>query len=343
MLFITNRRIEGARRSQPGRTITFALNDPEPGVSLYFCQRLGAERYLELTAIPFFSRLRRSPRQQVLFYVHGFNCQPERAVFPAAERLQGLCDQLAPDLVQVVPIVWPCDDDFGVVLDYWDDQRNADVSGLALARILGKFMAWRDRLGAEESCTKHVNVLAHSMGNRVLAGALAGWANDFGTVPALFRNLFLAAADLPNDVFAPGRPGAVLADAARNVVVYHAADDFALRSSKVANLRHKLVRRRLGHTGPADLEATPRNVVAVDCDGFNGLRDRLGHSYFLDGLDGRAGALLTHLVETVRTGRVAGVTPERRRLVLGGAAAVPVQEAANSDRDETRSGLAESA
>ena len=142
MLFITNRRIEGGRRSQAGRPVSFAPSDPEPGVSLYFCQRLGPDRYLELTVMPFFSRLRRSPRQQILFFLHGFNCQPERPVFPDAERLQLLCDGLAPDLIEVVPVVWPCDDDFGLVLDYFDDQRAADVSGLSLARVLGKFLGW---------------------------------------------------------------------------------------------------------------------------------------------------------------------------------------------------------
>jgi esterase/lipase superfamily enzyme len=342
MLFVTNRRIEGPRRSQAGRTIAFAERDGEPGVSLFFCQRLGPERYLELTAAPFFSRLRRSPRQQILFYVHGFNCQPELGAFPGAERLQGLCDELAPGLVEVVPVVWPCDDDFGLVLDYWDDQRNADVSGLVLARALGKFMAWRDRLGQEESCLKHVNVLAHSMGNRVLTAALAAWAGDYGSVPALFRGVFLAAPDLANDVFEPGRPGAVLADAARHVVVYHAADDFALRSSKVVNVRHKLVRRRLGHTGPADLDKAPRNVVAVDCDGFNSGYDRLGHTYLLADPQGRPGCLLRHLVATVRSGRVAGLAPDQRRFLLDG----EPREPANSDlpcNPDGGSRLAESA
>ena len=61
MLFVTNRRIDGSRRSEAGRSIIFAKGDPEPGASLYFCQRLGAEHYVELTAAPFFSRLRRSP------------------------------------------------------------------------------------------------------------------------------------------------------------------------------------------------------------------------------------------------------------------------------------------
>ena len=102
MLFVTNRRIEGSRRSQPGRGIAFAQGDQEPGASLFFCQRLGPEQYVELTAVPFFSRLRRSRHRQLLFYVHGFSCQPEARVFPDALRLQALCDALDPDLAEVV-------------------------------------------------------------------------------------------------------------------------------------------------------------------------------------------------------------------------------------------------
>jgi esterase/lipase superfamily enzyme len=331
MLFVTNRRIEGSRRSQPGRSIAFARDDQEPGASLYFCQRHGPGRYVELTALPFFSRLRRSRHRQLLFYVHGFSCQPEARVFPDALRLQALCDALEPGLAEVVAIVWPCDDDFGLVLDYWDDQQSATASGLALARVLGKFIAWRDRLGTEETCLKHVNLVAHSMGNRVVEAALAAWAHDYGAVPALFRNLFMVAADVANDLFAPGRAGEVISSAARNVVVYHAADDFALRSSKVANVRHRVVRRRLGHTGPADLDRAPANVTAVDCDDFNGRYDPFGHSYLLADPAGRPGAALRHLVETMRGGRVAGLEPGRRRLILGDAFPAPPAPA-NSDR-----------
>jgi esterase/lipase superfamily enzyme len=337
MLFVTNRRVEGSRRSQAGRAIRFALDDDEPGASLYFCQREGPERYLELTAAPFFGRLRRSARQQVLFFLHGYSCQPERRIFPDALRLQGLCDALSPGLVEVVPLVWPCDDDFGLVLDYWDDQQSATASGLALARVLGKFMAWRDRLGTEETCLKHVNVVAHSMGNRVLATALSSWAQAYGMVPALFRNLFLVAADVANDLFAPGRPGAVLSAAARNVLVYHAADDFALRSSKVANLKHRIVRRRLGHTGPADLAQAPANVVAIDCDDFNSRYDRFGHSYLLADPTGRPGAALRHVVETMRTGRVAGVMPGRRQIILGEGFGAP-PDPANNDQPPAPAG-----
>ena len=43
-----------------------------------------------------------------------------------------------------VPIVWPCDNDFGIVKDYWDDQKSADASAYSSARVLQKFLAWRN-------------------------------------------------------------------------------------------------------------------------------------------------------------------------------------------------------
>ncbi|MFO1070458.1 MAG: alpha/beta hydrolase [Geminicoccaceae bacterium] len=308
--------------------MSFDAADSEPAASLYFCRRLGAGQYEEVLAPAFFSRLRRSSRRQILLFIHGFNCQPEAKVFPAALELQRLCDGLQPDLVEVVPLVWPCDDDFGLVLDYWDDQAAAEMSGQAFARMIGKFVDWRERAAGEELCLKHVSVLAHSMGNRVLRSAFGRWQSDYGAIPAAFRALFLVAPDLANDGLEPDGEAAVLPATARHVVVYHAADDFALRSSKVANLRHKLVSRRLGHSGPCRPERTPGNVVAVDCDEVNGLADPLGHSYFLGDGRGRPGAVLRHVVATLAGGRVPGCEGGRRQLVLSPEASAVVDSAA---------------
>jgi hypothetical protein len=134
----------------------------------------------------------------------------------------------------------------------------------------------------------------------------------------------------PTTCSSRGSQGAVLSGSARHVVIYHAADDFALRTSKVVNLRNRIVRRRLGHTGPADPARVPTNVVAVDCDDFNNLYDPLGHSYLLADSEGRPGAVVRHLVQTMRTGRVGGLEGEQRRLVLGHRFALD-QPAANSN------------
>lgn len=316
MLFVTNRRLEEGPRSRPGRRVRFDLADSEPSPSLFFCERRDVEDYLELTATPFFNRLRRGPRAQVLFYLHGFNSQPEKDIFPTAGRLQRLLDELTGSAIAVVPLIWPCDDDFGLIKDYWDDQDAAEMSGFAFARAIGKFLDWRDSVTGGAPCLKHVNLLAHSMGNRVLRFALGKWTRDRGAPPVLFRSLFLVAADIANESLEPGEPAHPVTRAARNVLVYHAEDDFALRTSKIANLRRKVVTRRLGHTGPENPERTPRNVVAVDCDAVNNRYDPLGHTYFLDDGEGRPGLVLWHIARTLTTGRPAGFLPGQRSLRL---------------------------
>jgi hypothetical protein len=88
-------------------------------------------------------------------------------------------------------------------------------------------------------------------------------------VPLLFRNTYLVAADIENESIQKGEVGELISDASCNVVVYFAWDDLALRSSKVANLKNKIASRRLGHTGPENMDLTPGNVYSVDCDDVN--------------------------------------------------------------------------
>ena len=133
-----------------------------------------------------------------------------------------------------------------------------DAGAVGFHRAFGKFPSWRDRQDPDNPCLKRIHVLAYSMGARVLRGALDGWAHDYGPVYGVFRNIFLVAADLVNETLDLGGPGRCLSDAARNVTVCHASDDLALRTSRITNLRHKIVSRRLGHSGPEDLSRTAR-------------------------------------------------------------------------------------
>ena len=95
-----------------------------------------------------------------------------------------------------------------------------------------------------------------------------------------------------------------------------ASDDFALRSSKVSNLKNKIVSKRLGHSGPEDMARVARNVYAMDCDDFNNTIDRpTGHSYFLRDERGEPGPVFKHMLRSMRTGRV-DVDPLTRTGIL---------------------------
>ncbi|MEO1313653.1 MAG: alpha/beta hydrolase [Pseudomonadota bacterium] len=322
MIFVTNRFPTQSIKTRLGRNFTFDLKNNAPSNSVFFCERTGPETHTEIGSIAFLDRLKNSKCRQILVYSHGFNMLPE-AVFKSARRLQKLCDGRKKDEILVIPLIWPCDADLGVVGDYWDDQKAADQSAYSFGRVLQKFLAWRaspEFNPEDDPCLKRINMLAHSMGNRVLRETLAEWnANDLPDgVPLIFRNTFMVAADVVNETLHKGERGEYISHASRNVVVYHASDDLALRASKAANLKNRIASRRLGHTGPEDMEKTNRNVYRVDCDDVNTLYDNpTGHSYFLGGKSaGDDGAVFHHIFDCLLSGRVFPQDEDRRATIL---------------------------
>ncbi|NOQ52203.1 MAG: alpha/beta hydrolase [Desulfuromonadaceae bacterium] len=310
MLFITNRFPKQSIRTRVGRKFDFDLDNNAAGNSVFFCERLGEKDYQEIGNIDFLTRLKESECRQILIYIHGFSNLPE-SVFSAVDEFQCLCEKQKKDEVLVIPIVWPCDNDLGMIKDYWDDQKAADQSAFSFSRVLEKFLAWRssEKHNPEDDlCLKRINILAHSMGNRVLRETLSAW-NKYDLpqgVPLIFRNTFLVAADVVNETLHEGEPGRIICHASRNVIVYHASDDLALRASKASNLKNKIASRRLGHTGPENMDRTPRNVYSVDCDDVNNAYDRpKGHSYFRSGTTkGTAGEVFNHIFDCLLSGRV---------------------------------------
>ncbi|MDN5869783.1 MAG: alpha/beta hydrolase [Nitrococcus sp.] len=324
MLFITNRFPTQSIRTpvNRSRTFTFDLKNNAPSNSIFFCERMEAGTCKEIGSSELLSRLKQSRCHQILIFIHGFSNLPDR-VFEVAAELQALCDISKADEALVLPVIWPCDDDEGIVQDYWDDQKSADASGSSLARALNLFLDWRtsaDFNPQSDPCLKRINLLAHSMGNRVLRATLAAWNHDDlpAGVPLLFRNTFLMAADIVNESLERGNDGELICHASRNVTVYFASDDLALRASKLANARNQIASRRLGHTGPEDMEKTPKNVYAVDCDDVNTDYDKPnGHTYFLSGRkQGEPGVVFQHLFNSLRSGRVFPEDESRRATVL---------------------------
>ncbi len=319
MLFITNRVLDQSIKLKVGRKITFNLKDNQAQQSVYFCRRNGVDDYEEVGSQNFLDELKNSPYNQILIYVHGYSNLPEPSIFPRAELLQWLFDQEKKNEVLVVPMIWPCDADMGVVQDYFDDQIAADASGYAFARVFEKFIGWRDQSDPlSNPCLKRINILAHSMGNRVLRATFDNVVHYYrpNGVPLIFRNIFMAAADVVNESLDMDRGGRFISQAARNVVAYYASDDLALRASKVANLKNDVASRRLGHTGPEDMSRVPKNVYAIDCDDFNSSYDPYGHTYFSTDSLGKPGLLFRHMWGAILTGRVLMKTPAERTLIL---------------------------
>ena len=322
MLFITNRFPKQSVRTRVGRNFDFDLDNNAPSNSVFFCERHADGSTIEVGGTGLMSKLKETKHRQILLYVHGFSNLPED-VFKAAQEFQDLCDDKNDGEILVIPIIWPCDNDLGIIKDYWDDQKSADQSAYSFARVLEKFIEWRNSEKynpQSDPCLKRINLLAHSMGNRVVRQTLAAW-NRYDLpdgVPLIFRNTFLIAADIVNESLHRGELGELICHASRNVVVYYASDDLALRASKASNLKNKIASRRLGHSGPEDMDRVPKNVFAVDCDDVNNRYDApKGHSYFRSGLTpGEPGIVFDHIYACLYAGRVSPDTDMRRTEII---------------------------
>ena len=323
MLFITNRFPKQSIRSRVGRNFDFDLDNNGASNSVFFCERTDEASYTEIGSVDFLRQVKKSNYRQILIYIHGFSNLP-KDVFSAVGEFQSLCNKAKQKEVLVIPLIWPCDNDKGIIKDYWDDQKAADQSAFSFARVLQKFLAWRNSEEynpQEDPCLKRINVLAHSMGNRVLRETLSAWDQyDLPNgIPLIFRNTLLVAADVVNESLHEGERGELICHASRNVVVYHASDDFALRASKASNLKNKIASRRLGHTGPENMDKTPRNVYRVDCDDVNNKYDKpKGHSYFRSGSrKGTPGLVFKHIFSCLVAGRVFPDDEFRRSTIIG--------------------------
>jgi len=113
--------------------------------------------------------------------------------------------------VLVIPIIWPCTNKGTTLTNYIDDQPSADASSFAMLRAFQKFIAHAQ---ATLDCNIRINVLAHSMGNRVLRETLIKLKYDvFPKVfPKVFRNIFLVAVDVVNETLHKDESGSVITD-----------------------------------------------------------------------------------------------------------------------------------
>lgn len=309
MLFMTNKIVQGNAGE-----LRFKEKNNELSQSIRYCELNDDEQtFREVGSQSLMQNLKRDANREILFFIHGFNNQPIENVFPNVRNMQSQLNNAGLD-VQVVPLVWPCDSDFGVIKDYWDDQDSAEQSGRFFSRTISKLLAWQEE-NADDPCLKRMHVLAHSMGNRVLMKGLQHWSKHVGRgeIPFLFKNVFMMAADIPNESLEKGEEGSEITKAAGRVMVYYANDDAAMVASKVSNVKNRVLSRRLGHTGPEQMSRVPDNVYSLNCDAFNNKFDLKGHTYFLRKDSGELSPAFLHVMHMIRTQRF---SLEKREFVL---------------------------
>jgi esterase/lipase superfamily enzyme len=228
--------------------------DPEKHVVLLSTKsESAADFYRDVAA-----RVAESTSRQALVFVHGFNQTFEDATRRTA--------QIAYDLAFDGPAIafsWPSQ---GSVLDYLKDQRNADLSAQSLERLLTQLK------GSAKQITVHV--VAHSMGNRVLARALEHLGESVQTSgPKPVREVALMAPDIDAALFrqAAGK----IAASAERVTLYASAQDSALQAARTL-----AGYPRAGDAGQ-NLVVVP-GIQTVDASSVQTSVLGLGHSYYAD-------------------------------------------------------------
>lgn len=202
----------------------------------------------------------RSQSRDSIILIHGFNVTFKDAIESAAQlqtRLAQLSDQQYTPNIFVFS--WPSN---GQLFEYKDDRHDAQTSGYAFARGLEKLTRFLRSTSEGEACQQRVNLIAHSMGNYVLRHALQETQKISGsrTLPRLFDNIILTAADEDNDAFEHEHKLARLPELGKQVTVYFNTEDQALMISDATKGNPD----RLGQSGPSQPRQLPYKVVLVD-------------------------------------------------------------------------------
>jgi esterase/lipase superfamily enzyme len=228
--------------------------------------RENPDRHVVLTAAEvmdggeYFSQLKDAVaaggEKTALLFVHGY-----RVTFEDAARRTG---QLAYDLgYQGVPVFysWPSQ---GKLAGYIVDEANVEWTLPDLQAFLTDFL---ERSGAE-----HVYLLAHSMGNRAVARALASLVEARPDLANKIREIILSAPDIDADVFRR-QIAPALAKAANPITLYASSDDTALQVSKRVHGYP-----RAGESG-SSLVVAP-GVETIDATGVD--TGFIRHSYYAE-------------------------------------------------------------
>lgn len=198
-----------------------------------------------------------SPSGKLMIFVHGYNVD-----FEEGSRVLA---QFANDLKFRGPVVlfsWPSR---GSLTGYAVDSTNAEWATTDFVQLLNKVL---DRVPA-----KDIYLVAHSMGNRILASGVTTVVSDrFAEEMGLFKELIMIAPDIDADVFRHSLAPR-LARTGIHVTLYASSKDRALMASKAFNGYP-----RAGDAGDGLVIAD--GVETIDAsDNSGGI---LGHSYFAE-------------------------------------------------------------
>jgi esterase/lipase superfamily enzyme len=202
-------------------------------------------------------RIAASNSKSLLLFVHGYDTTFAEAALRTA--------QLAHDLEfpgLAFFYSWPS---AGSALRYWRDEEASQLSEGVFEQLLGEL----SQLGAN-----NIYIVAHSMGNRIVAGALRNRVIKKEETKHI-REVLLAAPDINAELFRSVIAPQLAAMQGTRTTIYASSSDLALRASKVV---HGF--RRVGET-VGGVFVYP-GVDTIDASGVVTMIREYGHSYLMD-------------------------------------------------------------
>jgi esterase/lipase superfamily enzyme len=191
---------------------------------------------------------------RIVAFIHGYNT----SLGDSVEMLRTVDANITARLPNALTVgfLWPSE---GRVGGYISDRNRARQAAPSLCNVIMQTLRFLESTG----CSAELCVVAHSMGNFVLAEA-ARYAWETLGMPLTynaFSEILMVAPDLDGGAFEASGEANAIAVFGRRVTVYHSRRDHVLLASSVK--RAGLTGSRLGRQGP-DSPAIPKNVVAID-------------------------------------------------------------------------------
>ena len=197
------------------------------------------------------------PSHALLVFVHGYYTSFADAALRTA--------QLAHDLQfpgMAFFYSWPS---AGKALAYWQDEEASQLSNDAFAQLLGEL----SQLPASD-----IYIVAHSMGNRIVASALRSRVEKNEDTKHI-RALLLAAPDINADLFRETIAPKLAAMQGTQTTIYAASSDLALKASKIV---HGF--KRVGETVGGVF--TYPGLDTIDASSVATVTRDFGHAYLMD-------------------------------------------------------------
>lgn len=214
-------------------------------------EQLPDQYYAEIAA-----RVAGSSGKSAFIFVHGYNVLFKDAARRTAQMAYDLGFSGAP-----VFYSWPSQ---GTMAGYKFDESNVVWTQANLKRFIKEF--------TERSSAESIYLVAHSMGNRALTGAIKELMQESPDVRRKIREIIMAAPDIDAEVFkrdiAP-----FIVTATPSVTLYASSNDKALQASQEVN----------GYARAGDSGGGITVVPGIDTiDSTDAETDFVGHSYYAE-------------------------------------------------------------